>query len=81
MAGATLVLAEIDLRGGHVAGAERRMRDAAAIYRALDARAELGDVLMRLSRAAKIRRDLRAAERYAAQAYAASRPVSANVGA
>ena len=57
------------------------MRDAAASYRALEARAELGDVLMRLGRAAKKRGDLRAAERYATQAYDASKPVSANVEA
>ena len=62
-----------------MAGAERRMREVAATYRALDAKAELGDVLMRLSRSAKKRGDLRAAERYATQAYAASKPGSANV--
>jgi len=81
IAGATLVLAELDLREGQIARAERRMRDAAASYRALEARAELGDVLMRLGRAAKKRGDLRAAERYATQAYDASKPVSANVEA
>jgi hypothetical protein len=55
------------------------MRDVAAIYKALDAKAELGDVLMRLSRAAKKHGDLRTAERYASQAYAVSKPKSANV--
>jgi tetratricopeptide (TPR) repeat protein len=79
IAGATLVLAELDVRAGRDGTAERRMREAAKIYRGLDAKAEAGDVLMRLSRAAKERGDLRAAERYAAQAYAASRPGSANV--
>lgn len=79
IAGATLVLAELDLHQGQTARAERRLRDAAATYRALEARAELGDVLMRLGRVAKKRGDLRAAERYATQAYAASTPVSANV--
>ena len=79
IAGATLVLAELDLREGHTAKAERRMRDVAAIYKALDAKAELGEVLMRLSRAAKKGNDLRAAERYASQAYAVSTPKSANV--
>jgi hypothetical protein len=34
---------------------------------------------MRLSRSAKRRDDLRAAERYASQAYAASKPLSANI--
>jgi hypothetical protein len=34
---------------------------------------------MRLSRAAKKRGDLRAAERYASQAYAVSKPLSANI--
>jgi hypothetical protein len=55
------------------------MRDVAAIYKALDAKAELGDVLMRLSGVAKKRGDLRAAERYSSQAYTASKPLSANV--
>jgi ATP/maltotriose-dependent transcriptional regulator MalT len=81
VAGATLVLAELDLREGDPARAERRMREVAATYKALDAKAELGDVLMRLSRAVKKRGDLRAAERYASQAYAVSKPVSANIGA
>jgi tetratricopeptide (TPR) repeat protein len=79
VASATLVLAELDLREGDPARAERRMREAASLYKALDAKAELGDVLMRLSRAAKKRGDLRAAERYAPQAYAVSKPGSANV--
>jgi transcriptional regulator with XRE-family HTH domain len=79
IAGATLVLAELDLREGEPAKAERRMREVAATYRALGAKAELGEVLMRLSRAAKKRGDLRAAERYATQAYTVSKPASANV--
>lgn len=79
VAGATLVLAELDLREGDTAKAERRMREVAATYKTLEAKAELGDVLMRLSRAAKKRGDLRAAERYASQAYAVSTPKSANV--
>jgi ATP/maltotriose-dependent transcriptional regulator MalT len=79
VAGATLVLAELDLGDGDTAKAERRMRDVAGIYKSLDAKAELGDVLMRLSRSAKRRGDVRAAERHASQAYAATRPLSANV--
>jgi len=79
VAGATLVLAELDLRDGESARAERRMREVATTYKNLDARAELGDVLMRLSRAAKKRGDFRAAERYSSQAYAASKPLSANI--
>jgi tetratricopeptide (TPR) repeat protein len=79
VAAATLVLAELDLREADTANAERRMRDVAAIYKALDAKAELGDVLMRLSRAAKKRGDLRAAEGYASQAYALTKPKSANI--
>jgi tetratricopeptide (TPR) repeat protein len=79
VAGATLVLAELDLRDGDTPKAERRMRDVAGIYKLIDAKAELGDVLMRLSSVAKKRGDLRAAERYSSQAYAASKPLSANV--
>jgi tetratricopeptide (TPR) repeat protein len=81
VAGAMLVLAELDLRDGDAAKAERRMRDVSAIYKTLDAKAELGEVLMRLSRGAKKRGDLRAAERYAAQAYSVSKPRSANIEA
>jgi tetratricopeptide (TPR) repeat protein len=81
VAGATLVLAEIDLRDGEPAKAERRMREAAATYKNLDAKAELGDVLMRLSRSAKKRGDLRGAERYASQAYVVTKPGSANIEA
>src|SRR5213079_52886 len=51
----------------------------AAIYKSLDAKAELGDVLMRLSRSAKKHGDLRAAERYATQAYTVTKLASANV--
>jgi len=79
IAGAMLVLAELDLREGDTAKAEKRMRDVAAIYKALDAKTELGEVLMRLSRAAKKHGDLRGAERYATQAYAVTTPKSANV--
>jgi Tfp pilus assembly protein PilF len=79
VAGATLVLAELDIREGEPARAERRMREVAATYKALDAKAELGEVLMRLSRSAKKRGDIRAAERYSTQAYAVSKPLSANV--
>ncbi|OLE77370.1 MAG: hypothetical protein AUG02_02045 [Chloroflexi bacterium 13_1_20CM_2_70_9] len=80
-AAAVLVLAELDLRDGDAARAEKRFREAAAAYRALGATAELGDVLMRQSRAAKKRGDLKAAERYAAEAYKVAKPMSANVGA
>jgi tetratricopeptide (TPR) repeat protein len=79
VAAATLVLAELDLRDGEPERADRRMREVAAVYKALDAKAELGEVLMRLSRTAKKRGDLRTAERYASQAYAVSKPGSANV--
>jgi tetratricopeptide (TPR) repeat protein len=79
VAGATLVLAELDLRDGEPSRAERRMREVVGIYKSLDAKAELGEVLMRLSRAAKKRGDLRAAERYSSQAYAATKPLSANI--
>ena len=79
VAGATLVLAELDLREGDTAKAEKQMREVAATYQSLDAKAELGDVLMRLSRVAKKRGELRAAERYASDAYAVTKPLSANI--
>ncbi|TMF23113.1 MAG: tetratricopeptide repeat protein [Chloroflexi bacterium] len=79
IAGATLVLAELDLRDGQTAAAERRMKEAAAMYQAIDSKADLADVLMRLSRVAKKRGDLRGAERYAARAYEITKPVGTTV--
>jgi tetratricopeptide (TPR) repeat protein len=79
VAGAGLVLAELDLREGDEARAERRLRDAVAIYKAQEAKAELGDAYMRLSRLAKKRGDLRGAERYASLAYEAAKPLSVNI--
>src|SRR2546430_5529043 len=43
VAGATLVLAELELQGGESAKAEGRLRQVASTYKALDAKAELGD--------------------------------------
>src|SRR5438445_13201845 len=79
IAGATLVLAELDLRDGQTAAAERRMKEAAAMYQAIDSKADLADVLMRLSRVAKKPGDLRGAERYAARAYEITKPVGTTV--
>src|SRR5438445_809001 len=79
ISGAALVLAELDLRDGDATRAERRLREAVAIYKAQEAKAELGDAYMRLSRAAKKRGDLRGAERYASLAYAAAKPLSVNI--
>jgi tetratricopeptide (TPR) repeat protein len=79
IAGASLVLAELDVRDGEIARAEKRLREAVAIYKLREAKAELGDAYMRLSRVAKQRGDLEGAERYASLAYATAKPLSANV--
>ena len=55
------------------------MKEAAAMYQAIDSKADLADVLMRLSRVAKKRGDLRGAERYAARAYEITKPVGTTV--
>src|SRR5207244_12881862 len=71
IAGAALVLAELDLRDGDATRAERRLREAVAIYKAQEAKAELGDAYMQHSRAAKKRGDRRNDERDATLTYAA----------
>ena len=64
---------------GEVAAANAELQQAAEIYRGLGAKSELADVLMRLSRAAKARNDLVAAERFATLAFEATRSISSLV--
>ena len=68
-AGSAVVLADIAVSQADLDEAERRFHDAAGIYKKLDATAELGEVLMRLSSTARARGDDRVAQAYAAQAY------------
>ena len=74
-AAARVVLADIEIAGGRNADGERELREAAGIYEALQARSELGNVLMRLSRAAQDRGDRGAAQELAERAYQATRRV------
>ncbi len=78
-AGAAVVLAEIAVREGNPAEAEQRYRDAAAVYKKMDAKTELAEVLMRLSNSAHDWGDDRVAQSYAAQAYEVRRTRSALV--
>ncbi len=75
VAAAKVVLADAD-NAEHPDDAERWLGEAAATYRTLEARAELGDVLMRLSRLARKRGDEAIASTYATEAYEATRQTS-----
>lgn len=78
LAAAHVALSQVfEARGDAAAAGE--LAEAARIYRGLAAKSELADVLMRLSRAAKAHGDLAAAERYATQAFEATRSISALV--
>jgi len=79
LAAARVVLSQVMLHKGDVAGGERELSEAAEVYRASGARSELAGVLMRLSRSAKDRGDLARAERFATLAFEASRTASAFV--
>jgi tetratricopeptide (TPR) repeat protein len=78
-AAAKLVLADVSAeRGQHTEG-ERRLEEAAALYKALGAKAELGETYMRLSRSADRHGDARNAQKYADLAYKATKKKSALV--
>lgn len=79
-AAAMVVLGEVLARNGASDEGNRRLEEAAGIYRVLGARAELGDVLMRLSRAAQSQGDTASAQRYAELAYEATKTGSGLVG-
>ena len=79
-AGARVVLADVARQRGLRDESISRLEEAAAGYRLLDARRELGDVLMRLSAVAKERGDSETAQRYAEQAYEATKATSGLMG-
>lgn len=79
VAAAHVVLSQVLEHQGEGDAANTALQEAVGIYRSLGAKSELADVLMRLSRAAKARNDLVEAERFASQAFEATRSISAFV--
>jgi tetratricopeptide (TPR) repeat protein len=79
-AGAQVVLAEVARRTGSPQAGMARLEEAAATYRTIGARRELGDVLMRLSGLAREHGDPDGAQRYAEQAFQATKATSALMG-
>lgn len=72
-AAAHVVLAEVQFAEGNTGLALAQLKEAAAIYRAAGARAELGDVLMRLSKAAGEQGDEHSSRELAAEAFEVAR--------
>src|SRR6266542_2654797 len=68
-ASATLVLAEINATRGRSSEGEAQLEEAAALYKTLGAKAELGETYMRLSKSADARGDTRGAQKYSVLAY------------
>jgi len=79
-AAAEIVLAEIAATLGVPDEANRHLREAAAKYQAVNARAELGEVYMRLSRLAQQEGRANEASEYANKAYEAMRWPSGLIG-
>ena len=78
-AAAKLVLADIhSARGDHSQG-EKQLEEAAAMYKGLGAKAELGDTYMRLSKSAAGRGDSGNSQKYADLAYKTTKKMSALV--
>jgi hypothetical protein len=75
-AGAQILLADINAARGQQSEGEVRLQEAAANYRTLGAKAELGDTYMRLSKLAAARGDARGAQKYSDLAYKATRNTS-----
>ena len=75
-AAAKLVLADVSsARGDHPQG-EAQLEEAAAMYKVLGARAELGDTYMRLSKSAAARGDTRNSQKYSDLAYKTTKKTS-----
>ena len=78
-AAAKLVLADVSSARGQHSEGETQLEEAAAMYKVLGAKAELGDTYMRLSRFATMRGDTRSAQKYGDLAYKATKKTSALV--
>lgn len=79
-AAAEVVLGEVARQTGATEDGMERLEEAAARYRSLGAKQELGDVLMRLSRIARDLGDAERAHRYAEQAFQVTKATSALMG-
>jgi transcriptional regulator with XRE-family HTH domain len=78
-AAAHVAMSQVFEHRGEIERVRAELQAAAEIYQSLGQKTELADVLMRLSRAAKARNDLVAAERFATLAFEATRSISAFV--
>ncbi|MBM4434047.1 MAG: tetratricopeptide repeat protein [Chloroflexi bacterium] len=79
-AGARVVLADVAHRVGRIEAGVARLEEAAASYRSIGAKQELGEVLMRLSRLARDQGDADRAQAYADQAFKVTKATSALMG-
>lgn len=75
-AGSRVVLGEVARREGSHQEARQRLEEAAGIYRELGAKQELGEVLIRLSEDAREQGQSELSQRYAHEAYQATRTES-----
>ncbi|HEV2249024.1 MAG TPA: tetratricopeptide repeat protein [Candidatus Limnocylindria bacterium] len=75
-ASAKLVLAEIAAVRGQQAEGEAQLEEAAALYKTLGAKAELGETYIRLSRSAGKRGDTKRAQKYSDLAYKVTKKTS-----
>lgn len=79
-AAARLVLSDVNLHRGDGVKAEQELKEAAAIYGAIGAKAELGEAYMRLSRAVGDQGRADDARQYATLAYEATKKSTALLG-
>ncbi|MHB8631680.1 MAG: helix-turn-helix domain-containing protein [Candidatus Limnocylindria bacterium] len=75
-AAAKLVLADVSAERGQDAEGRMQLEEAAALYKTLGAKTELGETYMRLSKLADGSGDIRNARRYADLAYKATKKIS-----
>jgi tetratricopeptide (TPR) repeat protein len=75
-AAAKLVLADVNAARGRYTEGEAELEEAAALYKSLGAKAELGETYMRLSKSADGHGDTRNAQKYAGLAYKVTKKTS-----
>lgn len=75
-AAAAIVLADVCAARGQHSDGEAQLEEAAAIYKTLGAKSELGDTYMRLSKSAVVRGDARAAQKFSDLAFKTTRKPS-----
>jgi len=78
-ASAKIVLADIKILRGRPREGESQLEEAAALYKTLGAKAELGETYMRLSKSLSARGDAAGAQKYSDMAYRITRKTSALV--